>query len=173
MSRGGARQGAGRPKGQGKYGEATQVVRVPVSLLGKVKQSLAQGSFQVPLYSSKVAAGFPSPADDFVETRLDANDIVLENPGASFFLQVTGDSMQEAGILPGDYIVVDRSKEAVSGDIVVAAIAGEFTVKYLDLHANQPVLRPANPAYQPLQLAAEEELSLFGVVVGVVRRLGK
>lgn len=172
MPRGGVRAGAGRPRGQGRYGEKTQAMRVPVSLVGKVKQSLESGAFQVPLYASKVAAGFPSPADDFIETRLDANDLVLDNPGASFFLRVTGDSMQDAGILPGDYIVVDRSREAQRGDIVVAAIDGEFTVKRLDSHNGKPVLQPANRAYRAIELAEGEELSLFGVVCGVVRRLG-
>ena len=127
--------------------------------------------FRIPLYGSKVTAGFPSPADDFVETRLDANDLVIDNPTATFFLRVVGDSMSGAGILPGDYIAVDRSVEPKPGAIVVAAVSGEFTVKRLVRIGDRPVLRAAHPGYADIVPGEDEEFKVFGVVRGVIRRL--
>lgn len=171
MPSGGKRKGAGRPPGQGRYGEPTRPVRVPVSLLPKVEQALRSGAFKIPLYGNKVAAGFPSPADDFIETRLDANDLVVDNPTATFFLRVVGDSMSEAGIYSGDYIAVDRSLEPKPGKIVVAAVDGEFTVKYLVRAGKKLVLRAAHPDYDDIIPEEGEEMRFFGVVCGVIRRL--
>ena len=169
--RGGRRAGAGRPPGQGRYREPTVAMRVPVSQAAKVAEACASGLFKIPLYSSKVAAGFPSPAEDAIDSRLDVNDLVVDNPNATFFLQVSGDSMRDAGIVDGDYIVVDRSAKARHNSIVVAAIDGEFTVKHLLLSGRRPVLRAANPDYRDIEPAEEEDLKLFGVVRGVVRRI--
>ncbi len=171
MTRGGARKGAGRPAGQGRYGEPTVPLRVPVSLRDKVSKALMKGTYRLPLYGNRVAAGFPSPADDFVEARLDANDLVIDNPSATFFLRVTGDSMCDAGIYAGDYIVVDRSRKPRHGSIVVAAVDGEFTVKKLGGRKNRPVLKAANPNYPDIVLDGEQQLRIFGVVCGLVRRI--
>lgn len=148
-------------------------LRVPASQADRIAKACVSGLFRIPLYGTKIAAGFPSPAEDVIEARLDVNDLVIDNPDATFFLQVTGDSMRDAGIVAGDYIVVDRSARARNGSIVVAAVNGEFTVKRLVLAkgGRGPVLRAANPSFADIVLAADEELKLFGVVRGVVRRL--
>ncbi len=146
-------------------------MRIPVSLVGKVSEALAGGTYRLPLFGSKVSAGFPSPADDFVEARLDANDLVIDNPTATFFMRVSGESMADAGILPGDYIVVDRSVEPRAGMIVVAAVDGEFTVKRLARSGGRPVLRAAGRGHADIVPGKGEELKVFGVVRGLVRRI--
>lgn len=124
----------------------------------------------LPLFIDPVSAGFPSPAQDYVEQALDLNELCVKRPAATFFLRVEGDSMQEAGIHPNDVLVVDRSLSAQHGDIVIAAINGEFTVKQLSLKP-QLALLPCNKHYQPIRLEEGAELEIFGVVISVVRTL--
>ena len=131
MPRGGARSGAGRPKGKGKFGEKTTPIRIPESMVDEVLQFVNYKGYALPLYASKVQAGFPSPADDFMEGRLDLNQHLVKHPTATFFVRVSGDSMIEAGIHPDDILVVDRSLEPRHGKIVIAALDGELTVKRL------------------------------------------
>ncbi|ADF61797.1 DNA polymerase V UmuD [Enterobacter cloacae subsp. cloacae ATCC 13047] len=107
--------------------------------------------------------GFPSPAQDYVEDSLDLNKLVIKHPSATYFVRVSGDSMIGAGISHGDLLVVDRSLTAVHGDIVIAAVAGEFTVKELQTHPRLQLI-PHNPDYAPVFFAAEDELEIFGVV---------
>ncbi|QIX98017.1 translesion error-prone DNA polymerase V autoproteolytic subunit [Cedecea sp. FDAARGOS_727] len=118
---------------------------------------------ELPLFLERVPCGFPSPAQDYVEESLDLNKLVVKYPSATYFVRVSGDSMVGAGIGDGDLLVVDRSLSAEHGDIVVAAVAGEFTVKELQ---TRPLLRlvPHNADYAPIEFLAEEELQIFGVV---------
>lgn len=118
---------------------------------------------ELPLFLERVPCGFPSPAQDYVEESLDLNKLVVKHPSATYFVRVSGDSMVGAGIGDGDLLVVDRSLTAEHGDIVVAAVAGEFTVKELQ---TRPLLRlvPHNGDYAPIEFLAEEELQIFGVV---------
>ncbi|WP_034947284.1 translesion error-prone DNA polymerase V autoproteolytic subunit [Erwinia oleae] len=120
-------------------------------------------ALSLPLFVERVACGFPSPAQDYVEERLDLNKLVIKHPSATYFVKVSGDSMSGAGIGDGDLLVVDRSLSATHGDIVVAAVAGEFTVKEL---RTRPFLQliPHNVNYQPISFHNEEELVIFGVV---------
>lgn len=117
----------------------------------------------LPLFMERVPCGFPSPAQDYLEGSLDLNKLVIKHPSATYFVRVSGDSMIGAGISDGDLLVVDRSLPAMHGDIVIAAVAGEFTVKELQ---TRPVLRllPHNARYQPITFQSEEELQIFGVV---------
>ncbi|WP_230351562.1 translesion error-prone DNA polymerase V autoproteolytic subunit [Lelliottia sp. WAP21] len=117
----------------------------------------------LPLFMEKVACGFPSPAQDYVEDRLDLNKLVVAHPHATYFVKVSGDSMIGAGIGDGDLLVVDRALTAGHGNIVVAAIAGEFTVKELQ---TTPILAlvPHNPQFQPITFQPDEEVQIFGVV---------
>src|SRR4051812_14702103 len=103
---------------------------------------------ELPLFVSQVAAGFPSPADDFIEKKLDLNEHLIEHPAATFFIRVTGDSMQQAGIFAGDLVVIDRSQEPKNGNVVLAVVNGEFTLKRLVTEGTKIILRPANPLYQ-------------------------
>ena len=118
---------------------------------------------ELPLFLERIPCGFPSPAQDYVEESLDLNRLVVKHPSATYFVRVSGDSMIGAGIGDGDLLVVDRSLKADHGDIVVAAVAGEFTVKELRTRPSV-VLMPHNPKYKPITFHAEEELQIFGVV---------
>jgi DNA polymerase V len=126
------------------------------------------------LYSCKVAAGFPSPAEDYIDKALDLNDHLIKHPAATFFVTVTGDSMLEAGIQNNDVLIVDRSIKASSGHIVIAVIDGQLTVKKLLRKKNGTVfLMPANPQYQPIEITADMECHIWGVVIHAIHSFGK
>ncbi|SBS30537.1 LexA repressor [Marinomonas aquimarina] len=143
-----------------------------VTYLGSAESEsfLASQSMQIPLYVESVSAGFPSPAQDYVERSLDLNALCIQHPSATFFVRAQGDSMVGAGIHSGDILVVDRSLTAKHGDIIIASVHGELTVKELQLKPNV-LLRPHNKAYPVMPISEESEFEVFGVVTGVVRRL--
>ena len=124
-----------------------------------------------PLFLARVPAGFPSPADDYVESALDLNEYLVRHPAATFMVRVCGDSMAGAGIADGDVLVVDRSVEASDGRIVVAVVDGEMTVKRLRVRRGRRVLQPENPAYAALEIQEGQDARVWGVVTGVVRRI--
>lgn len=140
-----------------------------VDIMGRVSQDFEEQP--LPFYLHRIPAGFPSPADDYLETRLDLNGLLVRNPAATFMVRVSGDSMIGVGIHDGDILVVDRSETAAHGKIVVAALDGEMTVKRLHLKGGRCRLVPENKAFQPIQVGTEQELQVWGVVVGVVRRV--
>ena len=140
-----------------------------LSILGN---STIRSELTIPLFTERVAAGFPSPAQDYVEGSLDLNELCIQHPAATFFVRVHGDSMTDAGIYPNDVLVVDRSVTARDGDIVIASIDGEFTVKELRLKPS-PRLIPRNPAYSPIEVTEDGGLEVFGVVTSVVRQLSR
>lgn len=129
------------------------------------------GHSGAPFFLARISAGFPSPADDYVESALDLNAYLVRNPAATFMVRVGGDSMAGAGIADGDLLVVDRSAEAVHGRIVVAVLDGELTVKRLHIRRNVRLLVPENPKYQPLRIEPGQELQIWGVVTGVIKRV--
>lgn len=144
---------------------------------------VTQGSHKLPLFASSPSAGFPAPGDDQVEKILDINDLLVQNPESTFFVRVSGDSMTGAGIFDGDVLVIDRSKEAKDGKIVVAAVNGELVVKRLSITKMQDtskvsdtLLQPLmqlvseNEAYKPITIGEDEECFIWGVVVGSVRQ---
>lgn len=126
--------------------------------------------YKIPFYSSRVRAGFPSPADDYIEMHLDLNQHLIKHPSATFFVTASGDSMTEAGIVSGDMLVVDRSLEPTHGKIVIAAINGELTVKRLSRSAGRVQLLPENPRYNALEITEDEELVIWGVVTHVIHK---
>lgn len=125
----------------------------------------------LPLFSAKVAAGFPSPADDYVEGALDLNALLIERPAASFFVRVTGDSMTGAGIFPGDIVLVDRSLEPRNGQIVIAVLNGEMTIKRLRRTREETWLEPENAAYPVLRVSEDDAFEVWGVVKNAIRFL--
>ena len=122
----------------------------------------------IPLFSDLVQCGFPSPAADYVEQRIDLNELMIQHPSSTYFLKAAGDSMIDAGIGDGDLLVVDSSITADHGDIVIAAVEGEFTVKRLQLRPNVQ-LNPMNSAYSPIIIGNEDTLDVFGVVTFIVK----
>lgn len=119
-----------------------------------------------------ISAGFPSPADNFLEDPLNLHELVVKNPTATFFIRVIGDSMQEAGIASGDILVVDRSLTPKEGKIVIAVIDGEFTVKRIHFTPQGGiVLKPANPAYSALKVNEGSDFQVWGVVSYVIHKV--
>lgn len=136
----------------------------------------------LPLVAAAVPAGFPSPAEDFVEGTLDLNEHLIRRPAATFIVRVKGDSMRGAGIFPGDLLVVDRSLEAKSGSIVIAVISGELTVKRLHRSAGkyggeQWLLMAENPHYPPIALGPDQDdgrdCMIWGVVASAIHQFEK
>jgi len=121
-----------------------------------------------PLFVSSVPAGFPSPADDYIEGPLDLNRHLIKHPAATFFVRVSGDSMIVAGIHDGDILIVDRSLEPQDGNIVIANLEGELTVKRIRILTDRLVLVPENEDYAPRQVDQNTEFQVWGVVVHAI-----
>ena len=196
MGSGGARPGAGRKSNTGPFGEKTVAKRIPVSLLNGIEQVIDswkrernKGSFKLdleslkdmgcfhasnlnlPLFESRVSAGFPSPADDYLEASLDLNKHLIAHPTTTFFVRASGDSMINAGIHNNDILVVDRSLEPKHGNIVIAALNSELTVKRLYAKDDKVTLKPENPEYPVIEVTEEMEFLIWGVVTSVVHQL--
>ncbi len=172
MSSGGARTGAGRPKDSGKYGESTAVIRVPESLKKTVQNFVENRAYHLPLYSHSVSAGFPSPADDHVDSTLSLDEHLMPHPAATFLVRAKGDSMVGAGIESGDLLVVDKSLPPQSGDVVIAVVEGELTVKRLKKQGRQVLLVPENDNYPPIPIQNSDDF-LWGVVTYVIHATRK
>ena len=125
----------------------------------------------IPLFSGKVAAGFPSPADDFVEKPLDLNELMVKYPATTFFVRAEGDSMIGAGIHPNDILVVGRSLRPTSGKVVICALSGELTVKRLKTKKGRMVLTAENPDYKDIAINPDMEAVIWGVVTYVIHVL--
>lgn len=126
---------------------------------------------RLPLFGDRVRAGFPSPADDFVEAWLDLNEHLIEHKEATFFVRSAGDSMIGAGIQEGTLLVVDRALEPGHNDIVIAVVDGELTVKRLDKRRGIIRLLAENPAYAPIEFKDGQELMVWGVVTSIIQKL--
>ena len=120
------------------------------------------------LFMGKVSAGFPSPADDYIEKTLDLNELLVQKPAATFFARAQGNSMTGAGIVPNDILVVDRSIEPVSGKVVICAIDGELTVKRLIMDNGQWKLQSENTDYPDIMIYEEIDMVIWGVVTNVL-----
>jgi len=144
-------------------------VSVPVVLIGGLPDERPRRL--IPLASSTVAAGFPSPADDYIDVGIDLNETLIRHPSSTFFLRVSGDSMVEAGIQHGDLLVVDRSLEARPGHVVVAVLDGAFTLKRLARHQGRLRLEAANSAYPPLELHHCGDVQIWGVAIHAIHSL--
>ena len=123
--------------------------------------------FERPVYDS-VRAGFPSPAEDSSHDTLTIDEYLVESPSSTVLVTVKGDSMIDAGIMPGDTVVVEKRSSASAGDMVIAIVDNEFTIKTLGVERGEPVLLPANRAYPVIR--PRDSLEIFGVVVGLARR---
>lgn len=164
QTRGGSRKGAGRPKGK----EPTKAVRLPVSVIDTIYKYLNNNNFKLPLYLSKVSAGFPSPAEDYIADSLDLNEYLIKHPAATFLVRVSGNSMINAGIHENDILIVDRSIPRTHGKVVVAAIDGQLTVKRLHLKEGKCFLIPENPDYEPIEIREGNETYIWGVVTNII-----
>lgn len=165
--RGGARAGAGRPKG-----EETKVMRIPVGKIRDVMEVIEGESYDIPMFSGKVQAGVPEMIDDYIEGTVNLNTLLIPNPGKTFFVRATGDSMIDIGIHSNDTMIVDRSLQPKHGSIVIAALNGELTVKRLSLAADgQVFLLPENTHFSPIAVTEESDFHIWGVVTNSIRSL--
>ena len=178
--KGGTRPGAGRPPG-----EPSAIVRLPLPLAAIAKRmkdgTLRAGDINafldvsrhsaaaVPLMSTVAACGFPSPADDYMDRPLDFNELLVKNPAATFAVRISGESMRDRGMFPGDIAVVDRARSPVSGCIVLGLVSGEFTIKTYRLKAGGVVLEAANPDFPPIIITEASAFEVWGVVTGLIR----
>ena len=129
-----------------------------------------KSNIELPLVEATISAGFPSPADDYSEARLDLNKELISNESATFYARVRGDSMTLAGISDGDLLIIDKSKTPANGSIVVCLIDGEFTVKRLQKKGNQFYLMPENDNYQPIKIKPENDVTIWGVVTYTIKK---
>ena len=125
----------------------------------------------LPLFISTISAGFPSPADDYIDKTLDLNELLVQNPAATFFTRVQGLSMLGAGIHPGDILVVNRALEPSDGKIIVCALNGELTVKRLAGKTRHWILKAENPDFPDIPLHEELDIVVWGVVTSVIHAL--
>jgi DNA polymerase V len=172
----------GRP-----LGEPTKVVRLPLPVAALARRladkSLRAGDINafinveprqaasVPLMATSAECGFPSPADDYLDRPLDFNDLLIENPAATFAVRIAGESMTGAGLYPGDIAVVDRSRVAVDRSIVLALIGGEFTIKRYRKKGTRIWLQAENPAFKSIELNEDSAFEVWGVIAKLIRML--
>jgi len=192
MAHGGKRIGAGRKHRSGKFdGAETKVIRVPKNRVEEINQILefpqklkpepgrtkvdqvfdADTSTHSPqtLYSTLVSAGIPSPTEDYSEGQIDLNKHLLINPNSTFFVRVSGDSMIDVGIHPGDLLIVDRSVRPASGKVIIAVINGDLTVKRLiKKEKDKLYLMPENVNYPAIEITEEMSFMIWGVVTNVI-----
>ena len=127
--------------------------------------------FDIPFYQSNVPAGFPSPAEDFMDLDLNLQEYLVQHPSATFCVRVTGDSMQNAGIYSGDVMVVDRALEPQNNTIVLAILDGEFTVKRIQKKGQELYLKPENSKFKPIQITEEMNFQVWGVVTHIIHKI--
>ncbi|MBA3813522.1 MAG: translesion error-prone DNA polymerase V autoproteolytic subunit [Alphaproteobacteria bacterium] len=139
--------------------------------MGKIFAGTAGVSLRIPLFESRVQAGFPSPGDDYSEGTLDLNDYLIPHKATTFFVRVTGESMTGAGIFPGDMLIVDRSLNPSDGKVVIAVLNGEMTVKRLKNNKDSLLLCSENDRYPDIKVTPEDEFSTWGVVTNVIHSL--
>lgn len=124
-----------------------------------------------PLFVESVKAGFPSPADDFIDKKMSLDEFLIKHPAATYFVRVEGDSMIGAGIFPGDILIIDKSLQPKNKSIVIASLNGEFTVKRFEKRNEQIYLVPANSNYKEIKITAEMDLEIWGVVSFVIHKV--
>ena len=127
-----------------------------------------RGECWIPLFLSSVAAGFPSPADDYLDECLDLNEHLIQHPSATFLVRARGDSMIGAGIQTGDLLIVDKSLEPSDGDIVIVSVDGQFMVKRLRRNAGRPRLHAENDKFPQVEVSEESSVEIWGVVLHVI-----
>jgi len=127
--------------------------------------------YKRPLFLASVAAGFPSPADDYIENQLDLNKHLIKHPAATFFVKVKGDSMIDAGIHSGDILIVDRSLDATDKKVVIAVVNGELTVKRIRMVGERVYLMPENEDFSATEITESMDFTIWGVVTNVIHGL--
>lgn len=165
--RGGARAGSGRPQGSGRYGEETKPVRIPLSMYADVMKYIEHKGFSLPMFAMRVPMGAPQPASDEVQETFNMNELI-RHPAATYFHPVQGNSMQPT-VAAGDLAMIDTAIEPKHGDVVLAWIDGDLTLKRLMKEPNRIWLKADNPKYEPIILDPEQESMICGVMLIAIR----
>ena len=134
----------------------------------KIYKAKKISSLSLDFYVNPVSAGFPSPAEDHLDIALDLNEHLIKHPAATFYIYAKGNSMEGSGIYDGDIMVIDRSLEASTGDVVIVAISGEFTVKHLLIKNKRTYLMPANEDYKSILITDDMDIQIWGVVIHTI-----
>jgi DNA polymerase V len=171
MTKGGKRVGSGRPKGTGKFGEPTVAMRIPMSEVDNVLSYVQNKFYRVPFYQDAISAGLPNQASEEVGEMLDLNELLIQRPATTFLLRVYGSSMIKAGIFDNDILIVDRSLVPCDGNVVIAAVNGELTVKRLCIEGDQVQLVAENDDYPSIEITSDTDLHILGVVTNVIHSL--
>ena len=166
---GGPRPGAGRKAGSGRYGEQTRTVRVPLSMVDEVINFIAAKGYKVPLYDNRVSAGTLTPTDDDVVKTINLAAEVVKNPADTYCVRVQGDSMINAGIEEGDILVVDKRIQARHGDIIIANVDGDSTVKRLLIGKDGITLQPENDRHSPIRVNSLAAFQNMGVIRNIIK----
>lgn len=125
----------------------------------------------LPYADAGIKAGFPSPAQDYMEQAIDLNEELIKHPASTFYGRVKGDSMIDAGVQDGDVLVIDKSLEPQNGDMAVCFVDGEFTIKYIKIEKEVVWLEPANPKYKPIRVTADNDFLIWGIVTYCIKNL--
>lgn len=139
--------------------------------ISQIRKSCAESSIRLPLFSSRVSAGFPSPADDLLESHLDLNHYLISQPAATFFMRFEGEPMLESGLQQGDLLIVDRSIEITEQKIIVAAVNGDLVIRRVSRNRRRLQLLSENPNSQVISITQDTEFQIWGVVTYVIRAL--
>jgi DNA polymerase V len=129
------------------------------------------GNLDLPFVNQGISAGFPSPADDFLDIKIDLNREFIKNPNSTFYARVRGRSMVGAGLSDGDLLIIDRSLEPENKKIAVCFVDGEFTVKRIKKEKDTVWLLPENEEYQPIKVTADNEFIIWGIVTTVIKNV--
>lgn len=146
-----------------------EVEKIKVGSICRYVQNAQSITVEIPLISLGISAGFPSPADDFLDLNIDLNKHLIKNPSTTFFGRVSGSSMIEAGISDGDLLIIDKSIEPKSGQIAVCFIDGEFTIKRIKKEKDCIWLLPENKDYKPIRVTEENDFLIWGVVINSIK----
>lgn len=136
----------------------------------KIYKAIKRTKLSIPSYYNFVKAGFPSPADDYIDTKLDLNELLIQRPNSTFIVSVEGESMIGAGIFPGDKLIIDRSLTPKNGDVILAIVNNDFTIKRFHKSPTFITLIPANPNFQNIIIKEGDEFECWGVVTMVLHK---
>lgn len=129
-----------------------------------------ENHMKLPFADGGIYAGFPSPAQDYMDIALDLNEVLIKHPSATFFGRVKGNSLQDAGVDEGDILIIDKSIAASDGDMAVCFVDGDFTLKFIQHDGNGILLIPANRAYEPIRITEENDFQIWGIVTYTIKR---
>ena len=144
-------------------------LKLHTSKILDIYSASSETELQIPLVSSGISAGFPSPAGDFIDLSIDLNKHLIKHPSSTFYGRVKGQSMKDAEINDGDLLIIDKSLDPIDGKIAVCFIDGEFTIKRIKLEKDACWLMPANEKYKPIKVTSDNELIIWGIVTHVIK----